>query len=151
MTGDSNAAVFDAAYVVVQGDDYLDGGAGNDWMQGEGGHDILFGGDGNDTLIGDAAYDQVTITGNDYLAGGDGDDYLNGGEGDDVIFAGAGIDGIHGGSGNDRTNRIRITACSRNWHAKRGLREPSCHLMHEQRCASPLQTRRNPNLSKCEI
>jgi Ca2+-binding RTX toxin-like protein len=57
------------------GNDHLEGGAGDDAVYGGGGHDYIRGDAGNDTLSGD-----------------DGDDYLDGGSDDDVLNGGAGWD-----------------------------------------------------------
>lgn len=56
---------------LLDGPDFLAGGAGNDF---------LYGGAGNDTLLGGE--------GNDQLAGGDGADLLSGGPGADVFYVG---------------------------------------------------------------
>ncbi|WP_434221050.1 Ig-like domain-containing protein, partial [Pectobacterium aroidearum] len=57
---------------------------GNDTLNGGAGNDILFGQGGNDTLIGGE--------GNDLLYGGAGDDILIGGPGGDTLIGGAGAD-----------------------------------------------------------
>jgi Ca2+-binding RTX toxin-like protein len=74
----------DTALVGTNGDDIINGFAGNDELLGLGGNDVLNGDEGHDTLRGAA--------GNDILNGGDGDDFLNGNIGDDVINGGAGFD-----------------------------------------------------------
>jgi Ca2+-binding RTX toxin-like protein/phosphodiesterase/alkaline phosphatase D-like protein len=93
---------------IRDGDNLIDGGAGNDNLSGGDGNDTLKGGDGNDTLKGgtgnntlngDAGNDWLysSATSVDNLAGGDGDDFyevLNGastisesaGEGIDTVF-----------------------------------------------------------------
>jgi choice-of-anchor C domain-containing protein len=62
--------------VVSQGNDVLNGGAGNDQLFGNGGNDTLNGGAGNDSLFGGA--------GDDTLRGGAGSDRLDGGAGTDT-------------------------------------------------------------------
>jgi Ca2+-binding RTX toxin-like protein len=66
------------------GNDYLHGGFGNDNLSGDDGNDILRGGDGNDSLTGNA--------GNDLVLSGSGDDFLLGGTDRDFVFAGSGSD-----------------------------------------------------------
>lgn len=66
---------------------------GNDTLNGLAGDDRLYGGAGNDTLNGG--------DGNDYLEGNSGDDTLNGGAGNDVLDGGSGNNGLRGGAGND--------------------------------------------------
>ena len=79
------------------GDDTLDGGAGNDVIFGEDDSDLIRGGTGNDTL--DGGIDDDTVK------GGDGDDEMTGGHGNDVFFetAGDGADTITD-FGNDSGN-----------------------------------------------
>lgn len=67
----------------TDGDDSLDGGAGNDSIVATGVNDTLRGGAGDDTLEGGAD--------NDLLIGGSGNDSLSGGTGDDTFFG----DGIN--------------------------------------------------------
>ena len=93
------------------GDDFVDGGAGDD---------VIFSGDDNDTLLGgsgddllDGGIDDDTLegnTGNDALIGGQGDDSLEGGQGEDSLEGGIGDDtlrgnndyeSLHGGAGDD--------------------------------------------------
>jgi choice-of-anchor C domain-containing protein len=66
-----------APTVVSQGNDILNGGAGNDQLFGNGGDDTLNGGAGNDSLFGGS--------GNDTLRGGSGNDRLDGGAGTDTV------------------------------------------------------------------
>ncbi|SLN40391.1 Hemolysin, chromosomal [Aquimixticola soesokkakensis] len=73
-----------AGPVVEDGDDYLDGGAGDDTIYGEGGNDTILGGSGKDILY-----------------GGEGDDTISAGSGTDKVYGGAGNDTIHGGGDND--------------------------------------------------
>ncbi|MDP2578781.1 putative Ig domain-containing protein [Shimia thalassica] len=62
------------------GDDTIDGGAGNDSLDGGTSNDLLIGGTGNDALWGGAD------EGNDTLRGGIGDDTLHGGDGEDIAI-----------------------------------------------------------------
>lgn len=90
----------------LDGNDYLNGGAGKDWLIGGGGDDLIFGGDGDDRLDG--------VSGNNILNGGAGNDtvYAAGDWnewGNDIVFGGDGDDLLQGygdildgGSGNDR-------------------------------------------------
>ena len=75
------------------GNDTLDGLAGNDTLVGHDGDDTLSGSAGNDTLHGD--------DGNDTLSGGADNDTLYGGRGNDRLTGGAGNDQLEGGSGSD--------------------------------------------------
>jgi Ca2+-binding RTX toxin-like protein len=103
----------EAGYLVVPGDDVLDGGAGDDFLAGGDGNDSLSGGTGVDQLFGDKGVD-VLDGGDDVdtLHGGDGADELFGGAGDDLLFgdglnnpsnvsAAGGADFLDGGAGND--------------------------------------------------
>lgn len=65
----------------MAGEDRLFGDNGNDTLNGGAGHDLLAGGRGNDILNGEV--------GNDFLIGGKGDDQLTGGEGRDTFVFGA--------------------------------------------------------------
>ncbi|GGI54681.1 calcium-binding protein [Oxalicibacterium solurbis] len=95
MTGDyGQPAYASGAGIVIQGNDYLDGGNGNDWMQGEGGDDQLFGGAGDDQIWGDAQ----TYTADDL----NGEDYIDGGNGNDLLVGQGGADEIYGGNGDDQ-------------------------------------------------
>ncbi len=76
------------------GDDVIEGRAGNDLIFGDAGDDELLGGDNNDTVEGG--------TGNDKIAGGAGNDILRGGDGNDTLIGGAGADNMDGGAGLDR-------------------------------------------------
>jgi Ca2+-binding RTX toxin-like protein/protocatechuate 3,4-dioxygenase beta subunit len=70
---------------IRDGDNLIDGGAGND---------NLSGGDGNDTLLGG--------DGNDILNGGAGNNTLNGGAGSDVLYSSAtSVDQLAGGTSDD--------------------------------------------------
>ena len=68
----------------LNGQDTLDGGAGND---------VIFGEDDDDNITGG--------TGNDSLDGGIDDDTLSGGDGEDTLIGGQGADSMSGGLGND--------------------------------------------------
>ncbi len=93
--------------VYLQGDDIMDGGAGNDEFGGSGGSDVVYGGTGNDTLHGDMALGPTDIyvhvpyeyQGDDWLDGGDGEDQIYGDGRDDTLIGGAGADSLWG----DRT------------------------------------------------
>ena len=64
--------------------------------------DAIFGLNGNDTLNGLAGDDRLYGgAGIDTLNGGDGNDYLEGGAGADTLNGGAGTDVLAGGIGND--------------------------------------------------
>jgi Ca2+-binding RTX toxin-like protein len=72
----------------LDGDDFLQGGAGNDTLNGGGGVNTVDGGDGDDTI--------ATSGGNDTVTGGAGDDvFLPGGIGG-TIDGGTGIDTVRG-------------------------------------------------------
>lgn len=75
------------------GNDTLQGAAGNDVLDGGGDADTLVGGEGNDTLSGGA--------GGDTLSGESGHDFLLGGEGNDTLSGAAGNDWLNGGVGTD--------------------------------------------------
>lgn len=77
----------------TQGDDSIDGGAGNDLIRGLDGDDELTGGEGSDTIFGN--------DGEDILIGNNGADMLCAGEGDDVISGNGGQDTIEGQGGDD--------------------------------------------------
>ncbi len=68
----------------LNGQDTLDGGAGND---------VIFGEDDDDSITGG--------TGNDSLDGGIDDDILSGGDGEDTLIGGQGADSMSGGLGDD--------------------------------------------------
>ncbi len=79
--------------------DTLNGYAGNDTLTGGNGGDLLLGGEGNDILQGDAS--DESSNGKDILFGGTGNDLLNGGNGKDDLTGGTGNDTLTGGSGSD--------------------------------------------------
>lgn len=104
----------------TDGDDILNGLAGNDYLEGGAGHDVLtgsesadhiHGGSGNDSATGDDGDDLLSGGigddevvggyGDDVVLGGDGDDKLSGGYGDDTLIGGAGHDNIQGSDGDD--------------------------------------------------
>jgi len=68
----------------TNGDDRMDGDAGNNYLLGLAGNDVING-----------------FAGNDWLVGGDGHDQLNGGAGDDRLEPGAGNNIVDGGEGID--------------------------------------------------
>jgi VCBS repeat-containing protein len=85
------------------GEDRLDGGNGNDIVNGLGGHDLLKGGNGSDSLYGGSGNDiLIGENGNDRLFGGDGRDVLAGGQGEDGLTGGAGADIFQFGKGGGR-------------------------------------------------
>ncbi|WP_346330246.1 immunoglobulin-like domain-containing protein [Pseudomonas sp. AFG_SD02_1510_Pfu_092] len=81
------------------GNDLLNGGAGNDLLFGQGGDDTLDGGKGNDILIGGL--------GKDTLLGGEGNDILLGGKGDDTLTGGSGADTFVWKSGDTGSDVIK--------------------------------------------
>jgi protocadherin Fat 4 len=105
----------------TDGDDALQGGAGNDSINGKDGNDEIYGGAGNDALVGGKGNDTIYAQagpdggvngneGNDTIYGGSGNDDLNGNDGNDTIYGGSGddsisgnngLDGLYGGSGAD--------------------------------------------------
>lgn len=84
------------------GDDSFYGGDGNDTLAGEAGDDALFGGTGDDDLDGDAGNDTLDGgAGNDQLIGDEGEDLIYGGADNDTVYAGADNDTAFGGDGDD--------------------------------------------------
>lgn len=81
------------------GKDTLNGYGGNDTLAGGNGGDILNGGDGNDLLQGDDS--EESSNGKDILTGGVGNDTLYGGNGKDDLTGGTGNDILTGGSASD--------------------------------------------------
>ncbi|MFN6500753.1 MAG: calcium-binding protein [Nostoc sp. DedQUE01] len=81
------------------GKDTLNGYGGDDTLTGGNGKDILNGGDGNDLLHGDDS--EESTNGKDILTGGVGNDTLYGGNGKDDLTGGTGNDILIGGSGSD--------------------------------------------------
>lgn len=95
--------VFDDAEVLRDGDDFIDGGAGNDSLFGNGGDDTLLGGTGKDKVKGQDGDDTIAGgNGRDRLEGGSGDDTINGGKGHDRLEGGTDNDSLSGGKGDDR-------------------------------------------------
>ncbi|MBD2096465.1 cadherin-like domain-containing protein [Trichocoleus sp. FACHB-591] len=83
----------DIAFVSVLVGVVDDGGNGQDTMNGTAGDDVLNGGNGDDILRG--------FAGDDKLLGGNGIDNLQGGEGKDWLYGGRGNDLLNGGLGRD--------------------------------------------------
>ncbi|MBD1862415.1 MULTISPECIES: cadherin-like domain-containing protein, partial [Trichocoleus] len=83
----------DIAFVSVLVGMVDDGGNGQDTMNGTAGDDVLNGGNGDDILRG--------FAGDDKLLGGNGIDNLQGGEGKDWLYGGRGNDLLNGGLGRD--------------------------------------------------
>ena len=77
----------------TDGDDVIEGLAGNDLILGENGDDTLHGGADTDSVYGGA--------GNDRLSGGAGHDAIYGEAGDDTLIGGSGNDTLTGREGND--------------------------------------------------
>lgn len=95
-----------------EGDDYVDGGAGDrdevsyrnasGAVQVDLGAGLSAGADGQDTLVGVEAL--VGSTFDDLLTGASNNNYLNGFDGDDTIFGAAGDDTLEGNAGDDLLN-----------------------------------------------
>ncbi|MBD2123235.1 cadherin-like domain-containing protein [Trichocoleus sp. FACHB-262] len=83
----------DIAFVSVLVGMVDDGGNGQDTMNGTAGDDVLNGGNGDDILRG--------FAGDDKLLGGNGIDNFQGGEGKDWLYGGRGNDLLNGGLGRD--------------------------------------------------
>ncbi|MEP0871266.1 tandem-95 repeat protein [Trichocoleus desertorum AS-A10] len=83
----------DIAFVSVLVGVVDDGGNGQDTMNGTAGDDVLNGGNGDDILRG--------FSGDDKLLGGNGIDNLQGGEGKDWLYGGRSNDLLNGGLGRD--------------------------------------------------
>ena len=93
----------------TNGQDVIDGGAGNDLIYGQDDDDTLSGGSGNDTLFGGIDEDSLSGgTGDDVLLGGQGADYVSGGDDADIIGAGIG-DTIVGGEGGDDDDAVIVS------------------------------------------
>ena len=103
------------------GKDLIDGGAGTDQIHGGNGKDDLHGGDGDDQLFGENGKDVLNgDLGNDDLHGGNGPDQLFGGDGDDLLDGGRGPDLLDGGAGHDvfffvRSNDTLVTDAEDNY------------------------------------
>ena len=94
-TGTVNVNVASIGQVITggNGNDTLNGTAGDDTISGGNGNDVINAADGNDTVSGGS--------GNDTINGGPGNDTINGGDGNDRIDGGTGDNTLTGGSGND--------------------------------------------------
>jgi Ca2+-binding RTX toxin-like protein len=103
----------DGSFFESDGNDILEGGAGNDRLVDIIGNNTLNGGSGDDILYGDGTLiggkGNDNITGEGVLSGNDGNDYiqsygsnnnLNGGSGNDIL-KGTGTATLNGGNGND--------------------------------------------------
>lgn len=117
------------SFTVVDGIDYLYGGASGETLTGQvngdviygyggadtvnagSGADSIYGGDGNDVLNGEAGADSLWGdlgddslnggSGADVLRGGDGVDVLSGGDDGDQLYGDGGADQLYGGLGDD--------------------------------------------------
>ena len=90
--------------LLAAGDDtqLLFGSPGADVLTTSGARATVYAGDGNDLVEGIAGQNELRgEAGNDLLIGGAGDDSLYGGEGDDVLEGGAGRDWLQGDVGNN--------------------------------------------------
>ena len=83
VSGESD--VSDLTIIGSDGDDTLNGGAGNDHLFGRG----------------SSAFTMIGGIGDDFIYGGSGIDSLNGGDGNDKIFGNGGTDTLIGGNGAD--------------------------------------------------
>lgn len=91
----------------VQGDNTLNGGAGNDVIYGDTGNDTINGGSGDDTMDGGSGNDIMNgDAGIDILTGGTGDDTMDGGTENDTISGDEGSDTLYGGAGNDTLHAL---------------------------------------------
>ncbi len=90
----------------TEGNDWVDGGAGEDYIVGSSaGHDELYGQDGNDYIMGYGGNDKIYGgKDDDHLYGGAGRDLIDGGDNKDNIAGGYGSDVIYGGEGDDSIN-----------------------------------------------
>jgi Ca2+-binding RTX toxin-like protein len=99
LTDDGVGSTIGPDPVLDNGDDYIEGGAGDDTIFGQDDNDTILGGLGNDLL--DGGIDDDTIeggAGNDTIIGGHGDDLMNGG-GDRDLFLVAQTFGVQDGTG----------------------------------------------------
>lgn len=88
-----------------QGNDGINGRAGDDCLKGNQGWDTLRGQLGSDFLAGLQDVDELSGgSGDDEIEGGDDTDLLWGGGGDDFMSGGDGADVLMGGDGNDTLN-----------------------------------------------
>ncbi|PID65106.1 MAG: hypothetical protein CR977_02345, partial [Gammaproteobacteria bacterium] len=90
----------------TEGNDWVDGGAGEDYILGSSaGHDELYGRGDNDYIMGYGGNDKIYGGANDdHLYGGAGRDLIDGGDDKDRIAGGYGSDVIYGGKGEDTIN-----------------------------------------------
>ena len=87
------------------GQDRVEGRAGDDVINGGDGHDSIFAQEGADTVDGGDGRDLLSGgQGADNLNGADGRDTLDGGNGNDVVMGGDGRDVLHGNDGFDTLN-----------------------------------------------
>ena len=110
---------------VILNKDAADGGQGNDFLQGTAGQSVLAGG-----------------MGNDILNGMDGDDWLEGGEGNDIITTGKGSDVAYGGARFDAFNTPQSThhQCTTNSIARRAdLMQAKCSKRLRNRATTSLK------------
>ena len=94
--------------------DTILGGDGNDRIEGRAGNDVINGGDGSDSIFAQEGADTVDAgDGRDLVSGGDGADSLqghdgrdtiDGGNGDDTVMGGDARDVLHGNDGSDLLN-----------------------------------------------
>lgn len=92
----------DESFILMAGDDTLDGRGGDDTLWGGNGADSLLGGDDNDDMTGGAGNDTLRgENGNDSVDGGEGDDVVAGNDGNDTLDGRDGNDSLYGGNGND--------------------------------------------------
>ncbi|HEX3357670.1 MAG TPA: C2 family cysteine protease [Tepidisphaeraceae bacterium] len=105
MTGESDTIASDFEKLCAgQGNDSINGSAGDDYINGEAGNDTINGLGGNDQIWDGAGNDVVNGgDGNDSLYSNAGNDNLNGNDGDDTLIAigGGTADSVTGGNGND--------------------------------------------------
>jgi Ca2+-binding RTX toxin-like protein len=86
----------------LNGNDYIQGGAGADTLIAGAGKDTLVAGSGNESLVGGSGTDLlIGGSGNDTIVAGTGTDSIFGGNGNSTIYGGSGNDSIYAGSGND--------------------------------------------------
>jgi hypothetical protein len=113
---------------------WMYGGDGDDFLQGGAGNDALFGGNGNDTLTGGQ--------GRDLLFGGDGADWMRGNSGDDLLIAGwtaydnddVALRSIHAEWNSSRTYLERVANL---FGAGNGLRENADYFLQAANGATP--------------
>ena len=105
-----DGAYADRDFVLLGGNDTINGRGGNDTITGGMQSDTLLGGDGDDIIYGYDGSDFESPDegnrieggdGNDSLFGGSSSDYILGGNGDDLVSGQAGNDWLYGETGND--------------------------------------------------